>query len=100
MNIYKYIFNEYAQKLEKTVVEVEEMPATYVQKGSIINSRFHKDEVGKVKKYGTQVILLEDDTKKAAGLFLEFEKQEKERMEKAVKRNEACIEYLKGVIDE
>lgn len=98
MKIYRFCF--WGRQIKKEVIEVREHPKSYADKNSDYKRLFRKEEVGKVSDFGCSVVLLEDDLKKAAAIFLSYWENDRRQREKQLQASEEKIEFFKGVINE
>lgn len=93
MKLYKFYLDRFNCQIDRSVLEVEEKPKTYITTDEDWGKRIKKSDIGKVNSYD-KVYLLEDNEQKARELFCEKLRSdictEKGRIESA---NERISEY-------
>ena len=106
MKLYKFTLSTWrGTKVSKTVLEVEEKPKTYINRGNICDTRILKSDVGVLSGYDNNTLyLLEDDMEKAKSMFAESLKgkikSEKSKIENTIKCcNERIAEYENGIAE-
>ena len=106
MKLYKFSLSTWrGTKIYRNVLEVEEKPKTYIEKGQYSSSRISKSDVGVISGYdGGKLYLLEDDMEKAKFMFAESLKKkiesEKRKIENTIKScNERIAEYENGIAE-
>lgn len=106
MKLYKFSLSTWrGTKVSREVLEVEEKPKTYIERGNFSDTRILKSDVGHVSGYSnTTLYLLEDDTEKAKFMFAESLKgkikSEKRKIENTIKCcNERITEYENGIAE-
>lgn len=106
MKLYKFMLNTYGEtNITKQVLEAEENPKTYSVFDGMWTSRVNKKDIGVVRGYCRDtVILLEDDMEKAKEIFAENLKRKildvKESIEKKIKIGNKMISELEKTIKE
>lgn len=106
MKLYRFTLSTWrGVKIHKNVLEVEEKPKTYIEKGEYSRSRILKSDVGVLSGYDRCTLyLLEDDMKKAKSMFIESLKKkieiEKQRIENITEScNREITEYENGIAE-
>ena len=104
MKLYKFMLDMYVEtKITKQVLEAEEKPKTYNVFDGMWTSRVNKKDIGVVREYCRDtVILLEDDMEKAKEIFAENLKRkisdEKESIEQKINTgNERISNWEKAI---
>ena len=106
MKLYKFMFTTYGgTKITKKVLEAEEKPKTYSVFDGMWTSRVNKKDIGVVREYCRDtVILLEDDMENAKEIFAENLKRkilvEKESIEQKINIGNEIIYNLENAIKE
>ena len=106
MKLYKFMLTTYGEtKITKQVLEAEERPKTYSFFDGMCNSRVNKKDIGVVREYCRDtVILLEDDMEKAKEIFAENLKRkisvEKESIEQKINTGNERISNWEKTIKE
>lgn len=106
MKLYKFSLHTWrGVKVYRDVLEVEEKPKTYIERGKYSSSRILKSDVGVLSGYDRCTLyLLEDDMQKAKYMFIEslknkieIEKQRIENITESCNRN--ITEYENGIAE-